>query len=71
MTTQMNATYINALLADASYVELTNANGDVVPETEITSKLKDRLTQPLAEFITDNTPDDTPDHHATQLDTHG
>lgn len=26
MTTQMNATYINALLADASYVQLTDAN---------------------------------------------
>ncbi len=54
MTTQMNATYINALLADASYVELTNSNGNVVPETEITSKLTARLTEPLAKFITDN-----------------
>jgi hypothetical protein len=29
MTTQMNATYINALLADASYVELTNPDGSI------------------------------------------
>lgn len=47
MTTQMNATYINALLADASYVQLTDANN-------ISANLAARLTQPLADFITAN-----------------
>ena len=47
MTTQMNATYINALLADASYVQLTDAN-------KISANLAARLTQPLANFITAN-----------------
>ncbi len=44
-TTAMNTTYINALLADASYVDL-SAN--------INARLADRLTQPLANFITAN-----------------
>lgn len=44
-TTAMNATYINALLADASYVDL-SAN--------INTRLANRLTQPLADFITAN-----------------
>jgi hypothetical protein len=54
MTTQMNITYINALLADASYVQLTNANGDVETENIINGRLKARLTEPLAKFMTDN-----------------
>lgn len=54
MTTQMNATYINALLADASYVNLTNSDGTVVAENQIISRVKERLTEPLADFITDN-----------------
>ncbi len=44
-TTAMNATYINALLADASYVNLAS---------DINTRLAARLTQPLADFITDN-----------------
>ena len=46
MTTAMNNTFINALLADASYVD---ANSP-----QFFDNLKDRLTQPLANFITDN-----------------
>lgn len=44
-TTAMNATYINALLADASYVDLS---------TNINTRLTERLTKPLADFITTN-----------------
>jgi hypothetical protein len=54
MTSQMNATYINALLADASYVELTNPDGSIASANTIKANLKDRLTQPLADFITAN-----------------
>jgi hypothetical protein len=54
MTTQMNATYINALLADASYVQLAEANGRVADADTIKANLKERLTEPLAEFITTN-----------------
>lgn len=46
-TTAMNDTYVNALLADAAYVnDLDLAN--------INSMLAERLTQPLATFITQN-----------------
>lgn len=44
-STAMNTTYINALLADASYVDLTS---------DINANLKARLTEPLANFITTN-----------------
>jgi hypothetical protein len=54
MTTQLNTAYINALLADASYVKLTKADGGVAPDADIKSNLADRLTQPLADFITAN-----------------
>ncbi|MGB4811566.1 MAG: hypothetical protein WBP13_03665 [Methylophilaceae bacterium] len=54
MTTQMNTTYVNALLADASYMKLTKADGSVASGENIKSNLKDRLTQPLADFITTN-----------------
>ncbi|MDP3608462.1 MAG: hypothetical protein Q8R74_05240 [Methylophilus sp.] len=53
MTTVINNTYINALLADASYSELSNQNG-VLSEPEIRASLALRLTQPLADFITEN-----------------
>ena len=46
-TTAMNDAYINALLADASYV-----NG--LEEVNINSLLTTRLTKPLADFITNN-----------------
>ena len=52
MTTQMNTTYINALLADASYVQLTDANGVILGD--ILANLTARLTQPLANLITTN-----------------
>jgi hypothetical protein len=47
--TAMNNTYINALLADASYVNLDN-----LTELQINANLAARLTQPLADFITAN-----------------
>jgi hypothetical protein len=43
--TAMNEAYINALLADASYVNLGR---------DINTRLAERLTQPLANFITKN-----------------
>lgn len=45
MTTAMNTTYINALLADASYVSY---------DSNWLDNLENRLTQPLADFITAN-----------------
>lgn len=45
MTTQMNGAFINALLADASYVNL---------DSDINARLAERLTQPQADFITAN-----------------
>ncbi len=55
MTTEINSAYINALLADASYVELTNQNGEVETDpTIIKANLALRITQPLANFITTN-----------------
>jgi hypothetical protein len=53
MTTAMNNTYINALLADASYSLLRDQDGILV-EDDINDSLALRLTQPLADFITDN-----------------
>lgn len=53
MTTVINDAYINALLADASYVDLSNQSG-VLPEDVIKGRLALRLTQPLADFITEN-----------------
>lgn len=44
-TTTMNNAYINALLADASYV-------DDLEATNVNSLLTVRLTQPLADFLT-------------------
>ena len=46
-TTAMNEAYINALLADASYV-------DDLDISQANSKLALRLTKPLADFITAN-----------------
>jgi len=46
MTTAMNNIFINALLADASYVD--------VSSEQFSDNLKERLTQPLADFITTN-----------------
>ena len=45
MSNTINETYINALLADASYVEL---------RVNAVANLTKRLTQPLAEFIVAN-----------------
>jgi len=49
--TTINDTYINALLADAAYVDdlLTGMTG-----AQLTSRLADRLTQPLAKYVGDN-----------------
>jgi len=47
MTTAMNDIYINALLADASYV-------DDLDTGQANSKLASRLTQPLADFVAGN-----------------
>ncbi|MEI2614470.1 MAG: hypothetical protein V9G21_05360 [Methylotenera sp.] len=47
--TAMNSIYINALLADASYVDLNN-----VTDFQLKANLTARLTQPLADFITAN-----------------
>ena len=49
----MNNTYINALLADASYVAMSDQDG-VLDESDIRARLALRLTQPLADFITSN-----------------
>lgn len=43
--TAMNAAYINAILADASYVDLSS---------NIDTRLAGRLTQPLADMVTNN-----------------
>lgn len=53
MITSMNNTYINALLADASYVALSGANG-LLGGDKILENLTARLTEPLADFITKN-----------------
>ncbi len=54
MITAMNNAYINALLSDAAYVDLIGQNGAVLPENNINDNLALRLTQPLADFITEN-----------------
>src|SRR3546814_263680 len=53
MITAMNEAYINALLADGSYSLLRDQNG-VLAEARINESLALRLTQPLADFITQN-----------------
>ena len=56
-TTAMNETYINALLADASYqlFNVNDASGAALKsEASIKFTIAYRLTQPLANFITDN-----------------
>jgi len=60
MTSQIQTAYINALLADASYVRLqtgldTSApTGVLLSEADITTKLATRLTATQAKYITDN-----------------
>ncbi len=49
----INNSYINALLADASYVQL-SANGIVFDDSSLLSSLSNRLTSPLAESLLSN-----------------
>lgn len=51
MTTTINDTYINALLADASYVS--NLNLALTPN-DLTTALTGRMTPTLAKYIGDN-----------------
>jgi hypothetical protein len=44
-------TYINALLSDASYADGLDKNLD---KSGIKNQLSNRMTEPLAEFISDN-----------------
>jgi len=54
MTTTINEAYINSLLADASYVTLSE-NGQLIADINVVkARLGTRLTQPLADFITQN-----------------
>ena len=49
----INETYVNALLADASYVALSR-NGQVVTSSVILANISARMTAPQATFITTN-----------------
>jgi hypothetical protein len=54
----INETYINALLADAAYVNmhaLTGSNADpLLTDAALTARIAARMTQPQADFITTN-----------------
>ena len=53
----INETYVNALLADAAYVNLHDGNSNETPlltGTRLTTVIAARMTQPQAEFITSN-----------------
>ncbi|PLY60943.1 hypothetical protein HBH1_00882 [Herbaspirillum sp. BH-1] len=47
----VKTTYVNALLADASYVTLRNGDGIITEQSELRSSLAASLTQPQAEFL--------------------
>ncbi|UIN22213.1 hypothetical protein [Herbaspirillum frisingense] len=47
----VKTTYVNALLADASYVNLRNGDGIITEQSELRSSLAASLTQPQAEFL--------------------
>ena len=51
MTTIINSAYINALLADASYVDELIPN---MTEGDLLDKLTKRMTPQLAKYISDN-----------------
>ncbi len=51
--TTINESYINALLADASYVPLT-LDGDILNTGQLMTLLGSRLTNPQAEFVLSN-----------------
>ena len=50
----LNSAFVNALLADASYVNLKGNDNILLTGQDLTDALALRLTQPLAEFITQN-----------------
>jgi hypothetical protein len=51
----INQTYINALLADASYVKIMNEQGDaIIPTEKQLEALKKSLTEPQAKYVIDN-----------------
>lgn len=55
MTNALHNAYINALLADASYVDdLVSATGNPLTSTDFVKALKDRLTPTLAQYLADN-----------------
>lgn len=51
--TSINETFINALLADASYVQL-SSNGILFNEAGLLTALGNRLTPSLAQFFVNN-----------------
>ena len=55
MTNTLHNAYINALLADASYVDdLVSVTGNPLTSTDLVKALKDRLTPTLAQYLADN-----------------
>jgi hypothetical protein len=54
MATEIQNAYINALLADASYVRLVDNSGDLLPEATLKTNLTARLTEVQAQYILDN-----------------
>jgi hypothetical protein len=51
---EIDSIYIDALLADAAYVELTKEDGSIMDSEDTSDALAKRLTQPQADFIVDN-----------------